>query len=71
RKRNWKLVADDRYKLINYQDKKKNQLFDLETDPEQNNPIEDESVEKKMIAHLKRLMKESDSPEEQYQRLDL
>ncbi|MFW5787522.1 MAG: sulfatase [Halanaerobiales bacterium] len=56
RKRNWKLVADNRYKLINYQDKKKNQLFDLETDPEQNNPIEDESVEKKMIAHLKRFI---------------
>ena len=46
-------------------------LFDLETDPRQENPIEDEAVEAMMRDHLIRLMQETDSPPEQYERLGL
>lgn len=46
-------------------------LFDLEHDPGQEEPVEDEEVEQYMIGHMKRLMKANDAPEEQYQRLGL
>jgi len=46
-------------------------LFDLHNDPQQQHPIQDEAVEKRMIELLLRLMKESDAPREQYQRLGL
>jgi arylsulfatase A-like enzyme len=46
-------------------------LFDLETDPQQNHPIQDPAIEKKMIDLLVRLMKENDSPAEQFTRLGL
>ncbi len=46
-------------------------LFDLEKDPPQNHPIQDELVEQQMIGHLVRLMKENDAPEEQWIRLGL
>jgi arylsulfatase A-like enzyme len=46
-------------------------LYDLQADPAQQNPIHDEGVEKMMIDHLVREMKENDSPEEQYERLGL
>ncbi|MCP4752771.1 MAG: sulfatase [Proteobacteria bacterium] len=46
-------------------------LFDLENDPGQENPLVDEEVEKRMIALLVDLMKESDAPPEQFQRLGL
>lgn len=46
-------------------------LHDLQTDPNQENPITDESVEKMMIEHLVREMKKSDSPPEQFERLGL
>lgn len=46
-------------------------LYDLEKDPGQNQPIQDAAVEKRMIAHLLRLMKENDSPAEQFTRLGL
>jgi hypothetical protein len=46
-------------------------LFDLETDPAQENPIEDPVVEKRMIELLVKLMKDNDAPPEQFERLGL
>ena len=46
-------------------------LFDLQKDPQQTHPINDPAVEKRMIAHLERLMKQNDAPAEQYERLGL
>lgn len=46
-------------------------LFDLEKDPKQNNPIQDEVIEERMIKLMVSLMKENDSPKEQYIRLGL
>ena len=46
-------------------------LFDLETDPKQENPIQNAAVEERMIAHVMRLMEENDAPPEQYERLGL
>lgn len=46
-------------------------LYDLSIDPLQENPITDSEVEKKMIHHMIRLMKDSDAPKEQYQRMNL
>jgi hypothetical protein len=46
-------------------------LFDLETDPAQEQPLDDAEAEARMIAHLVRLMAENDAPAEQYMRLGL
>jgi len=46
-------------------------LFDLQNDPQQQNPIRDEKVENRMIELLIQLMKENDAPQEQYERLGL
>ena len=46
-------------------------LWDLEQDPEQTTPSQDEAAREKMMAHLLRLLKESDAGEEQYLRLGL
>jgi len=46
-------------------------LFDLQADPAQARPIRDEAVEKRMIELMVRLMKENDSPPEQFERLGL
>jgi hypothetical protein len=46
-------------------------LFDLRNDPQQQNPIQDEAVENRMIGLLIQLMKENDAPHEQYERLGL
>lgn len=46
-------------------------LFDLKNDPEQNNPIQDEQVEKRMLLLLRRCLQEGDAPEELYERLGL
>jgi len=46
-------------------------LFDLQSDPQQEHPIRDPQVERRMIAHLMWLMQENDAPLEQYQRLGL
>ncbi|MGE5531938.1 MAG: sulfatase, partial [Bacteroidota bacterium] len=47
------------------------ELFDTKTDPDQLTPIENPEVEKKMIGHLDRLMRENDAPAEQWERLGL
>ncbi|MHC5034274.1 MAG: sulfatase [Planctomycetota bacterium] len=49
----------------------RNLLYDVRADPAQQRPIEDKKIEKMMIGHLVRLMKESDAPKEQYRRLGL
>lgn len=46
-------------------------LFDLENDPQQENPIVDEEIEKRMIAHMVRLMEANHAPPEQFERLGL
>src|SRR5690606_17101641 len=46
-------------------------LFDLETDPQQQSPINDPAVEARMIEHMVRLMRLNDAPPEQYVRLGL
>lgn len=46
-------------------------LFDLQADPDQNQPIQDHTVENKMIALLVSLVKENEAPPDQYIRLGL
>ena len=46
-------------------------LYDLQNDPGQLHPIEDEAVELDMIHKMTTLMKENDAPAEQYVRLGL
>ena len=46
-------------------------LFDLQTDPQQEHPLQDPAVEAHMIEHLVRLMRENDAPPEQFERLGL
>lgn len=46
-------------------------LFDLSEDPHQNHPIDQPDIERKMIEHMVRLMRENDAPPEQFERLGL
>lgn len=46
-------------------------LFDLHSDPKQENPIVDEEIERQMIRLMADLMRLNDAPLEQYQRLGL
>jgi arylsulfatase A-like enzyme len=46
-------------------------LFDLETDPKQEHPLDDPAVEKRMIELMIGLMKANDCPAEQFERLGL
>lgn len=46
-------------------------LYDLETDPEQEHPLDDPETEERMIRAMVQLMKENEAPEEQYVRLGL
>jgi arylsulfatase A-like enzyme len=48
-----------------------NLLFDTQADPEQKKPLNDREIEARMIALMRRLMKENDAPEDQYMRLGL
>ncbi|MGI6030039.1 MAG: sulfatase [Eubacteriales bacterium] len=48
-----------------------NLLFDLQTDPYQNHPLQDEAVEKMMIDYMVELMMWNDAPEDQYERMGL
>jgi arylsulfatase A-like enzyme len=50
-------------------DRFKHLLYDLQTDPKQERPVEDAAVERRMTEHLVRLMRECDAPPEQYERL--
>jgi hypothetical protein len=44
-------------------------LFDLETDPVQESPINNPGKEAEMIELMRKLMTENDAPEEQFKRL--
>jgi arylsulfatase A-like enzyme len=46
-------------------------LWDVQTDPHQKNPLTDPAVEKRMIKQMVKLMRECDSPMEQFARLGL
>jgi arylsulfatase A-like enzyme len=46
-------------------------LFDLEQDPQQENPIQDAEIELRMTRLLVDLMRETDAPVDQYERLGL
>ena len=46
-------------------------LYDTETDPGQEHPLEDKAAEERMIRNMVRMMKENDAPDEQYVRLGL
>ena len=46
-------------------------LFDLETDPKQEKPLDDPAIEKRMIELMVGLMKANDCPAEQFERLGL
>ncbi|MCL5997640.1 MAG: sulfatase [Chloroflexi bacterium] len=46
-------------------------LFDVQADPAQAHPLQDAQIEKRMIDHLVRLMRETDAPGEQFERLGL
>jgi hypothetical protein len=46
-------------------------LFDLKDDPNQENPLTDEELERRMIKLLVAEMKKSESPIEQYERLGI
>jgi arylsulfatase A-like enzyme len=48
-----------------------NLLYDLKNDPKQLTPIKDPDTEEMMITHMVRLMKNTDSPVEQYERMGL
>ncbi len=46
-------------------------LYDLENDPKQAKPIEDNIIEQQMIEHMVKLMQQNDAPPEQYERIGL
>ncbi len=46
-------------------------LFDTESDPGQETPLEDEAVRDRLTGHIVRLMNATDAPPEQYERLGL
>jgi len=46
-------------------------LYDIDNDPDQNNPIDDPEIEERMIKLMIELMKKNDAPLEQYERLGL
>ncbi len=48
-----------------------NTLFDVATDPKQEHPIQNAEIENRMIQLIIKLMRENDSPPEQYVRLGL
>ncbi|GIN71572.1 sulfatase [Bacillus sp. J14TS2] len=58
----------------NWQQKPKSMetlLFDLKADPQQMEPLNNSTIEKYMLEHLKYLMEENDAPSEQYQRIGI
>ena len=46
-------------------------LFDLEKDSQQLEPVQDPAAEQRMIRLMSSLMRENDSPPEQFERLGL
>ena len=56
----------ERYEVIS-----RSLLFDLQTDPQQEHPIDDPALERMMCEKLAQAMQRHDSPAEQYLRLGL
>ncbi len=48
-----------------------NLLFNVEDDPQQQNPLQDPAIEQRMIGVMKQLMETNDAPPEQYARLGI
>lgn len=46
-------------------------LYDLQTDPDQKNPITEKEIETKLVDNMVKMMKEAEAPEEQFKRLGL
>jgi len=46
-------------------------LYDLHTDPQQQQPFRDAVIEKRLLAQMEKLMQDNEAPIEAYQRLDL
>ena len=46
-------------------------LFDLENDPQQENPIHDPEVEERLCRLMVKMMLENDAPREQFERMGL
>ena len=63
-----RIPAQEKYKGLNQFG---HLLFDLQNDPQQLHPIDDDAIEARMIALLIQLMKDNDAPPEQFQRLGL
>lgn len=63
-----RIPAKEKYKGVNQSG---NLLFDLQTDPQQESPLDDPTTEARMIALLIRLLIENDAPAEQFERLGL
>lgn len=55
----------------NTQHNQGNLIFDLEKDPQQQHPLEDPDLEKKMVELMVGLMKANEAPVEQYTRMNL
>ncbi len=62
-----KVKGKEKYELTSYG----NLLFDVEMDKKQQNPLDDNEIENRMINALKGKLKEADCPQEQYERLGL
>lgn len=62
-----KIKGKDKYKVGRFG----NLLFDLEKDPSESFPLQDETLEKDMIEKLMKEMKKNECPEEQFERLGL
>ena len=72
--RSGRWVKSDTHARIGYVDADhihESLLFDLESDPQQLHPLEDEALEKRMLEKLAVLMAENDAPAEQYERLNM
>ena len=52
-------------------DNTKTQLYNLDTDPKQENPITDPEIEAKLVAEMIHHMKDADAPAEMYARFNL
>ncbi|MDE7035126.1 MAG: sulfatase, partial [Eubacteriales bacterium] len=65
-------LADDTHNFARrYEVAGENLLFDLETDPGQEHPLDDPALEREMCRKLAAAMRRHDSPVEQFIRLGL
>ena len=62
-----KIKSKDKYDVNRYG----TTLYDLKKDPGENCAIEDPETEMRLLQEMKRLMEETDAPEEQYVRYGL